>query len=201
MDMYRIHDMLEDISESATTELAKGTEHVNTKEFGEVVDIIKDLSEAEKNKWQSCYYKSIIEAMEDSKYGDDYDWMGPDEDRMGYPRSRDSRGRFTSSRRGYERMPMEMMEDPRHTDQYISRMNYPRMSGVNQGSRYGYSHDDYMQKIKMHKSNDPETMKKRVKMIDEHMDDMYEMFKEEVADMSPEEKQMWKSKLNKIINL
>lgn len=208
MDMYRIHDMLEDISESATTELAKGTEHVNTKEFGEVVDMIKDLSEAEKNKWQSCYYKSIVEAMEESEYGKDYDWSGPDEDRMGYPRMRDSRGRYMSSRRGYDRMGMDdmMMEDPRYMD---NRMGYSngaygggrRGQTMNQGSRYGYSHDEYMNKIKMHSSNDPETMKKRAKMIDEHMDDMYEMFKEEVADMSPEEKQMWKSKLNKIINL
>ena len=214
MDMYRIHDMLEDISESATTELAKGTENVNTKEFGEVVDMIKDLSEAEKNKWQSCYYKSIVEAMEDSKYGEDYDWMGPDEDRMGYPRMRDSRGRYMSSRRGYDRMGMDnmIMEDPRHMDRMNDRMYYSngaygggrRGQTSNSGmsnSRYGYSHDDYMQKIKMHEGNDPETMKKRAKMIDEHMDDMYEMFKEEVADMSPEEKQMWKSKLNRIINL
>lgn len=210
MDMYRIHDMLEDVSEAATTELAKGTEQVNTKEFGEVVDMIKDLSEAEKNKWQSCYYKSIVEAMEDSKYGEDYDWQGMiDEDRMGYPRSRDSRGRYTSSRRGYDRMGM--MEDPRRMERMMhdDRMYYSngaygggrRGQTMNAGSRYGYSHDEYMQKIKMHDSNDPETMKKRAKMIDEHMDDMYEMFKEEVADMSPEEKQMWKSKLNKIINL
>jgi hypothetical protein len=209
--------MLEDVSEAATTELAKGTEQVNTKEFGDVVDMIKDLTEAEKNKWQSCYYKSIVEAMEDSEYGEDYDWSGPDEDRMGYPRMRDSMGRYTSrrgyrqggrssGRRNYDEM---MMEDPRYMDNMNDRMYYSngaygggrRGQTMNAGSRYGYSHDEYMQKIKMHNSNDPETMKKRAKMIDEHMDDMYEMFKEEVADMSPEEKQMWKSKLNKIINL
>ena len=219
MDMYRIHDMLEDVSEAATTELAKGTEQVNTKEFGDVVDMIKDLTEAEKNKWQSCYYKTIVEAMEDSEYGEDYDWSGPDEDRLGYTRMRDSMSRYTSSRRGYNsrgrRNYNEMMEDPRYMDEmemnrmYGGRMGYSngaygggrRGQTMNAGSRYGYSHDEYMQKIKMHNSNDPETMKKRAKMIDEHMDDMYEMFKEEVADMSPEEKQMWKSKLNKIINL
>lgn len=214
MDMYRIHNMLEDVSEAATTELAKGAENVNTKEFGEVVDMIKDLSEAEKNKMEACYYKTLIEAMEDSEYGKDYDEDGPiwDDERMGYPRMRDSRGRYTSSRRGYgqgrgsRRMYDEMMEDPRYMD---NRMGYSngaygggrRGQTMNQGSRYGYSHDEYMNKIKMHSSNDPETMKKRAKMIDEHMDDMYEMFKEEVQDMSPEEKQMWKSKLNKIINL
>lgn len=220
--MYRIHDMLEDVSEAATTELSKGTEQVNTKEFGEVVDMIKDLTEAEKNKWQSCYYKSIVEAMEDSEYGEDYDWSGPDEDRMGYPRMRDSMGRYTSrrgyrggrssGRRNYDEM---MMEYPRMYDEmyYGGRNNMGYSNGAYGGgrrgqtsnsgnsSRYGYSHDEYMQKKSSMQGNDPETMKKRAKMIDEHMDDMYEMFKEEVADMSPEEKQMWKSKLNKIINL
>ena len=194
MDMYRIHDMLEDVSEAATTELAKGTESVNTKEFGEVVDMIKDLSEAEKNKWQSCYYKSIVEAMENSKYGEDYDWTGPDEDRMGYSRMRDSMGRFTS-RRGYE----ERIHDPRFDEYHMGRMGYSssqRMSNP-RGSRYGYSHDEYMSEKSMLPANDP----KRMKMIEGHMDDLYDMFKEEVQDMSPEEKQMWKTKLNKIINM
>lgn len=214
MDMYRIHDMLEEVSEVASTELAKGSDKVDTEEFGEVVDMIKDLTEAEKNKWQSCYYKSIVEAMENADYGEDYDWQGMvDEDRagyrrssrMGYNRTRDSRGRYAYSGN-------DMMDDPRYYDYMNGRMGYSNgaygggrrnqySSSGNMGSRYGYSHDEYMQKIKMHNSNDPEAMKKRTKMLDEHMDDMYEMFKEEVQDLTPEEKQMWKAKLNRIINL
>lgn len=226
MDMYRIHDMLEDISETATTELAKGTENVNTKEFGEVVDMIKDLSEAEKNKMEACYYKTLIEAMEESDYGEDYDEYGPLE-RRGYRgggrsgggrggnRGGGNRGGGRGGRRSYE----EMWDDPRFMEE---RMGYSNgaygggsrgqssggqggqsrgYQGGQQQSRYGYSHDDYMNERKMYSSTDPESMKKRAKIIDEHMDDMYEMFKEEVQDMTPEEKQMWKSKLNKIINL
>lgn len=214
MDMYRIHDMLEEVSEVASTELAKGSDKVDTEEFGEVVDMIKDLTEAEKNKWQSCYYKSIVEAMENADYGSDYDYQGMvDEDRagygrsgrMGYNRTRDSRGRYAYGGN-------DMMDDPRYYDYMNGRMGYSNgaygggrrnqySSSGNMGSRYGYSHDEYMQKIKMHNSNDPEAMKKRTKMLDEHMDDMYEMFKEEVQDLTPEEKQMWKAKLNRIINL
>lgn len=222
MDAYRIHEMLEDVSEAASTELAKGTSEVNTKEFGEVVDMIKDLTEAEKNKMQACYYKTIIEAMENPKneYGKDYDWAGPDEDRMGYPRSRDAMGRFTS-RRGYDEMPRmqrgygqgqmgyepNMMLDPRMMEYESGRMGYSNgaygggqrgmTSSPTRNSRYGYSHDEYMEKKSSLNQNDP----KRMKMIEEHMDDLYGMFKEEVQDMSPEEKQMWKTKLNKIINM
>ena len=202
MDAYRIHDMLENVSEAASTELAKGTDSVNTKEFGEVVDMIKDLTEAEKNKMQACYYKTIIEAMENSEYGEDYDWSGPDEDRMSYPRMRDSMGRFTS-RRGYE----QKIHDPRFEEYNMGRMGYSNgaygggqrgmSSSPMRSSRYGYSHDEYMHEKSSLNPNDP----KRMKMIEDHMDDLYGMFKEEVQDMSPEEKQMWKTKLNKIINM
>lgn len=204
MDMYRIHDMLEDVSEVASTELSKGANNVNTKEFGEVVDMIKDLSEAEKNKMQACYYKTIIEAMENSEYGEDYDWSGPDEDRMGYDRmrrgyrARDSRGRYAYSDR------MKMM--PEILDDRMSYSNGGGMrttysTGGSRGSRYGYSHDKYMSDKSMYSSNDPEGKSKREKIIEDRMDDLYGMFKEEIQDMSQEEKQMWKAKLNKIINL
>lgn len=206
MDAYRIHDMLEDVSEAASTELAKGTDSVNTKEFGEVVDMIKDLTEAEKNKMQACYYKTIIEAMEKSEYGEDYDWAGPDEDRMGYPRMRDSMGRFTS-RRGYNGMRNQRGYDQRMMEYEDGRMGYSNgaYSGGQRGmssspmrsSRYGYSHDEYMSQKSNLNPNDP----KRMKMIEDHMDDLYGMFKEEIQDMTPEEKQMWKTKLNKIINM
>ena len=205
MDMHRIHDMLEDVSEAASTELAKGSDKVDTKEFGEVVDMIKDLTEAEKNKWQSCYYKSIVEAMENSEYGEDYNWAGPDEDRMGYGRGRMGYNRQRDSRGRYAYGGREMMEDPRYIDYINGRMGYSngaygggrRGQTSNSGSRYGYSHDEYMEKKNAMQQNDP----KRAKMIEDRMDDLYGMFKEEVQDMSQEEKQMWKAKLNRIINM
>ena len=53
----------------------------------------------------------------------------------------------------------------------------------------------------MHKGQTPEDMKARTEMIEDRMDDLYDMFKEEVKDMTPEEKQLWKTKISKIINL
>lgn len=210
MDAYRIHDMLENVSEAASTELSKGTEHVNTREFGDVVDMIKDLTEAEKNKMEACYYKTLIDAMKDHEYGEDYDEYGPIEgQRMGYPRSRDSRGRFTSNRRGMSSnregmQEHEMWDDPRFIKMFNERMSYSNGAygggrrGQTQSSRYGYSHDEYMDKKS---SYAPEMKAERAKLIEDHMDDLYGMFKEEVSDMTPEEKQLWKTKLNRIINL
>ena len=216
MDKYNIHNMLEDISQSASTELSKGIDQVNTKEMSDVIDMIKDLSEAEKNKMEACYYKSVIEAMENAEYGEDYDYEG--RIRRGYS--------GMGNRRGYNQPPMmydnrmSYMEDdmdyrmPYSNGAYgggmrgmsSSRYGYSnRGSQGNQGgqrsSRYGYSHDEFMSNKSMYKSNSPEDMKKRADMLEDHMDDLYDMFKEEVKDLTPEEKQLWKSKLNRIINL
>lgn len=102
-----MHNMLEKLTKCAEMELEKGVENVDTKEMGEVVDIIKDLAEA-------MYYRTLVVAMEDSEYGEDYDEYGPMEDgRRGYrgqARSKTS-GRYMSrgdgrrsnrGRRGYE---------------------------------------------------------------------------------------------------
>lgn len=39
-------------------------ETVDTHEMGEVMDMIKDIAEIERNHYEACYYKSVVEAME-----------------------------------------------------------------------------------------------------------------------------------------
>lgn len=213
MDMYRIHEMLEDVSEAASTELAKGTESVNTKEFGEVVDMIKDLSEAEKNKMEACYYKTLIEAMEESEYGEDYDEYGPME-RRGY--SRGSGGGRGGSRgggnrgggnRGGGRRGYPMMDDEM---EYYSRMGYNgggsrggnsgNSSGGSSSSRYGYSYDNYMRNRRNYSQTDPEDKQERMKMMQEYSSDLVGSISKVMEDVSPEEKQMLKNNLNKIMS-
>ena len=206
MDAYRIHDMLEDVSEAASTELAKGTEQVNTKEFGEVVDMIKDLTEAEKNKAEACYYNTLIDAMENADYGKDYDEYGPIE-RRGY-RGRDNMGRYTS-RRSY---PMhDIMYDQRRDEYMQGRMGYSNgaYGGGSRGSssnyqpsnsRYGYSYDNYMRNRRNYSSTDPEDKQERMKMMQEYSNDLVGSLSKVMEDVSPEEKQMLKNNLNKIMS-
>ena len=212
--MYNTHEMLETLSESASTELAKGTEHVNTKEMGEVVDMIKDLTEAEKNRAEACYYNTLVEAMEESEYGEDYDEYGPLE-RKGYPRSRDSRGRFTSrsSRRNYP-MRDEMWHDDRYDEYMQGRMNYSNgaygggsrgmsssgMKNMVSGSRYGYSYDNYMRNRSNYSTTDPEDKKERMKMMEEYTKDLVTSFSDVLEDATPEEKNALKMKLAKVVN-
>lgn len=146
MHIKHIHDMVEKLSEFAKCELDKGIEQVDTKEMGEVAEIIKELSEAE-------YYAKISKAMDEAEYGEEYDYMGAYE-RKGYRgQPRDSRGRYMSRRRGYE-SPMMMQDDEwdemermRDMDRHAGRMGYAgsgantssNMTGGSMGGSRGYS--------------------------------------------------------------
>lgn len=59
-----ICELKESLIALVKTEFASGLEDVDTHEAGEVVDMIKDLYEAEKDAAKVCYYKTVIEAMD-----------------------------------------------------------------------------------------------------------------------------------------
>lgn len=59
-------EMEKRLVEAAQAELSKGVENVDTKEFGEVIDMIKDLAETKKFCMEAHYYKLVSEAMEDA---------------------------------------------------------------------------------------------------------------------------------------
>ena len=118
-----IKKMCEKLMDAVNHELDKGIENVNAEELGETIDMIKDLYEAKEKMYKACYYKQIMEAMEESEYGEDYDEEGPMEDgKRGYrgqPRSKTS-GRYMSrgdgrrnngGRRGYEEPWDEMYDE------------------------------------------------------------------------------------------
>lgn len=87
---------------------------VDTEEAGKVADIIKDLADAEKNCYEACYYKTVIDAMEEGKV--------PEYENFGYTPRRNSRGQFMSSRMGYK----PYMDQEPYVDNYI---NNRRMMG------------------------------------------------------------------------
>lgn len=108
MHIKNIHCIIEKLAETTKVELDKGIENVDTKEMGEIADIIKDLAEAE-------YYAKISKAMDAAEYGEDYDYRGAydEHERKGYRgQRRDSRGRYMSNRgrRGYESYMMPDMD-------------------------------------------------------------------------------------------
>ena len=218
MHVKRIHEMMEKLTKCAEMELEKGVENVDTKEMGEVVDIIKDLAEAE-------YYAKISKAMDESEYGEDYDYMGAYDDmRKGYRgQPRDSRGRYMSrrgGRRGYEEpmyyMPLDVYKDyspeelrdmDRHT---MGRMYYTdnanggsmatRMQGGmnggrdNREGRSGMSRRGYMEAKEMGKDKG-----EKMKELENYMKELSSDVTEMISDASPEEKSMLKSKMQTLL--
>lgn len=215
-----LEDLIEirkELEECVQHEFKKDIDERDTKDLGEVIDMIKDTYEAEEKKVKSCYYKQLMCAMEEAEYGEDYDEDGPIEHRRYYRgQPRDSRGRYTSRRRGFEMGEpyMHMNEDQRRRDMdmndgrmynpydYESQMGGRRSGSKNTGgSRYGYSYDKYMESKKQHRKDEPEGKHKRMEELNEFMEDVEDMARNVISDMSSEEKQAWKQRLNKMINM
>lgn len=108
--------------------------------FGEIIDMVKDLAEAEKLCREAEYYKSVHEAMEE--YGDD--------PRMGYPRRRNRMGQFSKTgRSGYPDDDMRGYTPDGDGSRSGNRMN--RSSDGN--GRMGYSHDRFDPRMEMGADN------------------------------------------------
>lgn len=58
MDVKRMHEMIEKLSECAKAQFDKGIDKVDTCEMGKVIDMMKDLSEA-------IYYRELTKTMQD----------------------------------------------------------------------------------------------------------------------------------------
>ena len=215
MHIKNIHGMIEKLSEVAKCELDKGIENVDTKEMGEVAEIIKELSEAE-------YYAKISKAMDESEYGKDYDEHGAyDEPRYYRGQARDSRGRFMS-RRNYQMTPemynMYPAEYYRDMDKEHGRMYYTdggsniggsSMGGNTSGSmggsssrmysemgrdrregRSGMSRRSYMESKEMNKDKS-----EKMKELENYMKELSEDVTEMIQGASAEEKNLLKQKM------
>lgn len=137
MELEPIKDMCKKLEEAVKHELSKGIENVDAKELGEVVDMIKDLYEAKEKIVKACYYKGVLEAMEEHDFENEDEIE--DEGRRGYrgqPRSKTS-GRFMSRRdrrRSYEE-PMYYSMTPEMYHMYPSEY-YRDMDRENMGRMY-----------------------------------------------------------------
>jgi hypothetical protein len=223
MHIKNIHCIIEKLAETTKVELDKGIENVDTKEMGEVADIIKDLAEAE-------YYAKISKAMDEAEYGEDYDYMGAydEHERRGYRgQPRDSKGRYMSRRgrrMGYEE-PIYMndmypMEHYRDMDRMDGRMYYTSGSmGTNSMGSQGQSssnssnmsgnrgYSDRMgrdnregrsgERRRGYMEAKEQGMDKQAKMkeLEDYMKELSSDVTEMIGDASPEEKSLLKQKM------
>lgn len=116
MKLREVKEIKEKLTSWVKEYVSQGKEAVETKELGEVVDMIKDFAETERNCWEACYYHKVVEAMESEGEG-----------RMGYDHWRTSSGRFADKGTGtYYGYPM-----PQSFNQDTAWMNNMGYSGGN----------------------------------------------------------------------
>lgn len=205
--MHRMKEFMEKLEECAKHEFEKGLVNVDTDEMGKVIDMIKDCAE-------TMYYYTCYEAMKKEEEDEEKDWE--DEKRYYRGQRRDSRGRYTSGRRGgrrgYDEPPYMYVPDwdveLRDIDYGVGRMYYTdsnqsdnqQMNNDMQSSRYGSSYDKYMNNRKHYSKADPAHKQERIKMMEEYTKDLVDSVSKVMEDVSQEEKAMLRSKLTKLVN-
>lgn len=209
MDIMRMHDMIEKLSECAKCEIDKGIENIDPCEMGQVTDMMKDLAEA-------MYYRTLMKSMEESSADETMEMF----ERLGdgrrfYDNYRYSNGRFApkgrGTRRGYDEplyfhMTPEMyrgMEHDRDIDRNYGRMYYtePATSGMNMTeSGYDKAKRHYTETKEMHKANTAEDKEHKMKSLENYMKELSGDITELLTDMTAEERTMLKSKLSTLVS-
>lgn len=209
MDIMRMHDMIEKLSECAKCEIDKGIENIDPCEMGQVTDMMKDLAEA-------MYYRTLMKSMEESSADETMEMFERFGDgRRFYDNYRYANGRFApkgrGTRRGYDEPPYfhmtpEMyrgMEHDRDIDRNYGRMYYtePATSGMNMTeSGYDKAKRHYTETKEMHKANTAEDKEHKMKSLENYMKELSSDITELLADMTAEERTMLKSKLSTLVS-
>lgn len=182
-------------------EMNKGSECSDGQALGKVTDMIKDLEQATKYSYESCYYKTVIEAMErgeEPTYGES----------MGYNHRHMANGQFASAGRGHvvSGYNKPFMDQGPYIDAYLHDPDFKRNMNMGyddniQHSRYGTSYDNY----KLAKRNYHETKNQKDKeLMDQHgMDsvrNLVESAKEIWRDGDPMLKREIKEELTEVVS-
>lgn len=222
MHIERMHKMIECLTEKALAEIENGLESVDTCEMGQVIDMIKDLNEAE---YRAVIVKAMKEADEEEEEREKEllrvlkEEYGEEDGRRYYDRYRYENGRFApkgrGTRRGYEEPPYwhmtpEMyreMEHDRDMDRHSGRMYYTEPKMASDGGmrdrregKSGMSRRSYMESKELHKGNTPEDKDAKMHDLEKYMKELSEDMAELISDMTPEERTMTKSKLSTLVS-
>lgn len=204
--------MKERLMEGFKSEVDAGGFHqMDIHEAGQVVDMIKDLAEAEEKCVKACYYASIIKAMEEAEEHDD---------RMGYNSRRYASGRYAPKGRGMRMGYVPYMEyDPEFEEEMRGnvRLGYDQSGKGNRsqsGSRMGYDDDrwnddprygrafnDYKNAKRHYTETKSQQDKDRMDMsANEHMMSAIASFKEMWKDADPAMRKKMHADLSALVN-
>lgn len=160
--VHKICKMKDKLCDYASQQMERGLDNVDTREMGMVVDMIKDLAEAEKACLEAEYYDTVIDAMDGES------------DRYGYPGHGGSGDGRSGNRSGY-RDPYMMEEDGEG-----GRMGYKNQYGNwpanpknrRRMRRSGYSEESIENVRQMMEDADPERKRQLKRDLEELMQEM-----------------------------
>lgn len=185
------------------TYIKSGPDHIDIKELGEAVDIVKDFAETEKYCREACYYKTVTEAMEEESE--------MEEGRFGYNRSHMSNGQFASKGRGTMYGYRPMVDQEPYVDAYLHdpnfarnmRMGYREMVGNNydqNNSRYGASYNNYREAKKHYTQTNSASDKAEMETFsNEHLADVSTTLREMWKDADPNLRKRMKAELTGLV--
>lgn len=216
-EIEAVKEMCKPLENAIKTELAKGIENIDTHEFGEAVDALKDFAEVIEKKSKSAYYCSIVKAMEDAEKEDEM------MDKINeYLPSTESEKRYYGGRR-YMRdyrdtyYPDMYYGGSRDIDRDMGRMYYTNTlsangnsGNMNMGSgslnngnmrtynesRYDRARRNYTETRDMHRDNSTESKEMKMRELEKYMQELSTDITELVGDMSQEEKNLLRNKIN-----
>ena len=218
MHVERMHKMIECLTEKALNELEKGTDHICTEEFGEVVDMIKDLNEAEyravivksmkkADEEEEEYDRELLRALK-AEYGEEGGRRFYDDYRYLTTGRYAPKGKGTYvGRRGYVEPPYyhtyPEAEHMRDVDRDYGKMYYtePMTSNIKHMSESNYdrARRNYTETKEMHKANTPEDKEHKMKSLDSYIKELSSDITGLLGDMTAEERGLVKAKLSTLV--
>lgn len=206
MHIKRMHEMIECLTECTESAIKADQTCVGQYPIGDVVDMIKDLSEAE-------YYAKITKAMDESNLEDTMEMFDRYVDgyRRYYDNYRYKNGKFAPKgsgtyRRNYDEPPYyhmtpelyHDMESRRDMDRY-SRHRMYYTEPITTESRYDKAKRGYEESKMTHKENTPEHKQAKMKDLEMYLKELSEDVTQLIEDATPEERSMVKNKMQVLV--
>lgn len=223
MEHDKIECLLDQFTAWASEETAHGKERIDTKEMGEVIDMIKDLAEAKEKLWKACYYKEIVEAMDEYEEDEEekeliesiirkmeHGEQLTEHERMGYDRWRYASGRYAPKGRGH-RTRMGFIPDPKPWPTTVSPYMGTDGDGMGTyGDMYGMPLDRYgrepsyarYKRARKHytETRSPEAKTEMSEEAMNHVKESVETMRDIWADADPDLKKKMKADLTSLMN-
>lgn len=203
-DMEKAKELCKKFESLIETEMAKGTEQIDTHELGEVVDMMKDCAEIVEKKAKAAYYCSVVKAMEDSEEEDEMiRKMSELNERRGYGDYREPYNPMSHDRPDYMyygggRMPRMYYDGGSSSSGQSSGGS--SMSGSGSSRMYSESNYDrarrgYTESRDIHNDDSVESKEANMRKLEAFLKTVEDDVMELKPKMSQEERTLAKSKL------